>query len=72
MIYFEFEFGFGLGHMVIDRMVGVLGRCILVWRSGISVYPANHLVRSESKSSVGDIVGSLFSRAQPFQSNSLQ
>jgi hypothetical protein len=30
-----FEF-VGWGRRGIDRMVGVLGRCILVWRSGIS------------------------------------
>jgi hypothetical protein len=30
MICFEW------GRKVIDRMVGVLGRCRLVWRSGIS------------------------------------
>jgi hypothetical protein len=29
---------FGLGRKVIDRMVGVLGRCRLVWRSGISYH----------------------------------
>jgi hypothetical protein len=33
MICFE---SVGLGRKVIDRMVGVLGRCRLVWKSGIS------------------------------------
>ena len=42
MIYFEF--GFELVRKVIDRMVGVLGRCRLVWRSGISIFPAYYLM----------------------------
>jgi len=37
MICFEFGFGW-LGRKVIDRMVGVLERCRLVWRSGISYH----------------------------------
>jgi hypothetical protein len=42
-----FEFGFvGWVRKVIDRMVGVLGRCRLVWRSGISY-------RSQHKAHVG-------------------
>ena len=34
------------GRKVIDRMVGVLGRCRLVWRSGISY-------RSQHKAHIG-------------------
>ena len=44
-----FEFGFELVRKVIDRMVGVLGRCRLVWRSGISVYPTYHLIRARAR-----------------------
>jgi hypothetical protein len=36
MICFE---SVGWERKVIDRMVGVLGRCRLVWRSGISYRP---------------------------------
>jgi hypothetical protein len=45
MICFEFA---GLGRKVIDRMVGVLGRCRLVWRSGIS-YRSWHWAHIGSK-----------------------
>jgi hypothetical protein len=47
MICFE---SVGLGRKVIDRMVGVLGRCRLVWRSGISY-------RSQHKAHIGWDIG---------------
>jgi hypothetical protein len=49
MICFEFV---EWGRKVIDRMVGVLERCRLVWTSGISVYPSYDSMRGESKSIV--------------------
>ena len=50
MICFE---SVGWVRKVIDRMVGVLGRCRLVWRSGISFYPVYYLMRSESMAGGG-------------------
>ena len=78
MIYFEF--GFELVRKVIDRMVGVLGRCRLVLRSGISIYPTYYLMRSKSMVGGGiarlDLLNSssllsddlILSRSSPFRS----